>query len=123
MLNKWLWISASILAILILIGGILWYQKTPGELDTFAQCLDEQGTKFYGAFWCPHCQKQKALFGKSEKYLPYIECSSPDGRKQLDICIEAGIKGYPTWEFSNTERLSGEIPLETLAEKTGCTLP
>lgn len=123
MSNTGYWISAIILSILILAGGSLWYQKTPSELDTFAQCLSDQGAKFYGAFWCPHCQNQKTLFGKSEKHLPYIECSTPDGQRQLDICIDAGIEGYPTWEFSSGERLSGEIPLEVLAEKTGCVLP
>lgn len=94
-----------------------------GELDSFASCLGEKGAVFYGAFWCPHCQNQKKMFGKSEKKLPYVECSTSDGRSQLPICIEKKIEGYPTWEFADGSRLSGEIKLETLAEKTGCILP
>ena len=94
-----------------------------GELDGFAQCLNEKGAIFYGAFWCPHCQSQKRLFGSSERLLNYVECSTPDGRGQLPVCQEKKVTGYPTWEFADESRLSGEIKLETLAEKTGCELP
>jgi len=95
----------------------------PGNLDAFAQCLKDKGATFYGAFWCPHCQAQKKLFGSSVKLLPYVECSTPDGSAQNQTCKDKKIEGYPTWEFSDGSRLNGEIPLETLAEKTGCVLP
>lgn len=94
-----------------------------GKLDTFAQCLKDKGAIFYGAFWCPHCQNQKAMFGKSEKFLPYVECSTPDGKSQLQICQDKKIGGYPTWEFVDGSRESGEVPLEKLAQKTACQLP
>lgn len=115
-----------LLIIIIAIGGIAWWVKAnsgPGVLDTFAQCLKDKGAIFYGAFWCPHCQNQKALFGKSQKLLPYVECSTPDGNGRLAICEENKITGYPTWEFSDGSRETGEVPLATLAEKTGCQLP
>lgn len=95
----------------------------PGAYDEFAVCLKNQGAVFYGAFWCPHCQSQKKLFGSSQKLLPYVECSTPDGRGQLQICKEKDIKGYPLWEFADGSRLDGEISLEQLAEKTSCILP
>jgi thiol-disulfide isomerase/thioredoxin len=95
----------------------------PGNLDGFAACLKEKGAMFYGAFWCPHCQNQKAMFGKSQKLLPYTECSTPDGNRQLDICKDKKIEGYPTWEFQDGSREMGEVPLETLSQKTGCHLP
>lgn len=116
-------IIGIVLFIALFFGGIIWYEKTPGTLDSFAQCLTDSGAHFYGAFWCPHCQRQKALFGKSKDLLPYIECSTPDGNGKTQVCIDAGITGYPTWEFANGERMSGEIPLATLAEKTSCALP
>ena len=116
-------IIGSVLFIALFIGGIVWYQSTPGELDQFATCLSDSGAKFYGAFWCPHCQKQKTMFGKSKNLLPYVECSNPDGKTQTKACIDAGIESYPTWEFVGGERLTGEIPLATLAEKTDCELP
>lgn len=96
----------------------------PGKLDEFAICLKDKGATFYGAFWCPHCQAQKKLFGSSAKLLPYVECSTADGNAQTQICIDKGIKGYPTWEFADGSRpFSGEATLEQLAEKTSCVLP
>lgn len=95
----------------------------PGKLDEFAQCLKDNGAVFYGAFWCPHCQNQKAMFGTSQKLLPYIECSTPDGKSQLAVCQEKKITGYPTWEFADGSKESGEVSLEKLAEKTSCPLP
>ncbi len=73
-------------------------------------------------YWCPHCQAQKKLFSNSTK-LPYVECSTPNGQGQLPICIEAGITGYPTWEFADGTRLDGERTLEELGTKTNCALP
>jgi len=97
--------------------------RQPGKFDMFAQCLKENGAVFYGTFWCQHCQNQKALFGKSAKGLPYVECSMPDGRSQLAICKDKNIESYPTWEFNDGSRRSGELSLTQLAKKTGCPLP
>jgi thiol-disulfide isomerase/thioredoxin len=95
----------------------------PGKYDQFAMCLKEKGATFYGAFWCPHCQAQKKMFGSSSKLLPYVECSTPDGKGQSQVCIDKNVTGYPTWEFVDGSRLNGEIPLTQLAEKTSCALP
>ncbi len=114
---------------LLVLGGIVFVIMTPGKpskYDDFAKCIKEKGATFFGAFWCPHCQAQKARFGKSAKYLPYVECSTPDSRGQLQVCIDADIKTYPTWEFpvgTTTERMTGEIELVDLAAKTSCVLP
>lgn len=122
MRNKLIWL----IAVALLVAGMVWLimsPSKPGKLDGFASCLAEKRAVFYGAFWCPHCQNQKALFGNSARLLPYVECSTPDGKNQLPICIEAKITGYPTWEFADGSRESGEISLERLAEKTSCVLP
>ncbi len=104
--------------------GISFFAKpASGQLDGFAQCLADKDAMFYGAFWCPICQSQKRMFGNSAKLLPYTECSTPDGQSQLQICVSKEIKQYPTWEFSDGSRLTGEAPLVQLAEKTGCELP
>src|SRR3989338_10659897 len=100
--------------VLLFVGLGVWNKTRPGEYDAFAQCLGEKGAKFYGAFWCPHCQEQKALFGRSKNKLPYIECSTPDGEGQLAVCKEAGIKGYPTWVFKDGEVLNIVQSLENL---------
>jgi hypothetical protein len=97
--------------------------RQPGKYDDFARCLNDKGAIFYGAFWCPHCRNQKAMFGKSEKLLPYVECSTPDSRGQTQECRDKNITGYPTWEFADSSRLEGEVSLKKLADTTGCTLP
>lgn len=90
--------------------------------DSFAQCLTDKGAKFYGAYWCPHCQEQKKML-KNSKKLPYIECSTADGKGQLQMCTDLGITGYPTWIFADGSRLDSEQKPEALSEKTGCELP
>ena len=96
---------------------------TRESVDALAKCITANGGVEYGAFWCPHCQNQKALFGSSAKLLPYIECSTPDGKGQLPICNEAGIGGYPTWKFPDGTLKSGEVPLAELSTLTNCPLP
>lgn len=120
-----------IVIVLALIGGVVWLIKTPGKagkLDAFATCIKDSGAKFYGAFWCPHCQAQKARFGASAKLLPYIECSTPDGQGQLAVCKDLGINTYPTWYFASTtsdkpDIVTGEQELTDLAARTSCVLP
>jgi len=110
------------LTTLILIAGCSTPQSDP-KVDTFAKCLTENGAKMFGAFWCPHCQDQKAEFGTAFQYIDYVECSTPDGKAQTEYCQQQGITGYPTWEFADASRQSGAVPMVDLAAKTGCTLP
>lgn len=110
------------------IGLVTWLIRTPGrqvtsKYDAFATCLKDKGAIFYGAFWCPHCQKQKAMFGSAQKLLPYVECSNPDGQSQNETCNAVKIESYPTWVFPSGERVSGEQSLEYLASTTACVLP
>jgi hypothetical protein len=99
-------------------------REKPGpDLTAFAQCLTEKKAVFYGAWWCSHCQATKKLFGAAQKYLTYVECSTPDGQSQLPVCNEKKIEGYPTWIFADDSRLVGEVSLNDLAGKTGCELP
>ncbi len=113
-----------LIAIIAVFGGLIaWYKLTPGKYDQLATCLTEKKVVFYGAFWCPHCQAAKKAFGKSAKLLPYVECSTPDGSAQQQVCTDAGIKSYPTWIFPDGSQLSGEQSMEVLAEKATCPLP
>lgn len=111
---------------LLVVGGLVSLlvvqAQKPGKYDTLAQCINDSGAKFYGAFWCPHCQATKTMFGKSAKLLPYIECSQPSGKGQLPICDKASIKGYPTWRFVDGTELSGERTFAELAAKTNCPI-
>lgn len=98
-------------------------QTVASKYDAFATCLKDKGAIFYGAFWCPHCNNQKEMFGDSKNLIPYVECSTPDGTAQLQVCKDKQVTGYPTWEFADGSRVSGEVPLATLAQKTSCVLP
>lgn len=125
--NAKIFISVIVLLILGVIAATLVQSNStppgPGKYDAFATCLADKGAVFYGAFWCPHCQTQKKMFGSSQKLLPYVECSTADGNAQTKICIDKKVVSYPTWEFADGSRLTGEIPLAQLAEKTSCVLP
>lgn len=115
-----------VVILLLVVGGIgmsVLVKTGPGNLGGFTQCLKDKGAIFYGAFWCPHCQRTKALFGSSAPLLPYIECSTPDGKGQTEVCKEKEITNYPTWIFADESRLTGERTLQELAAKTSCELP
>lgn len=109
-------------AVAVILGGIVWYSGGPGQHDALASCVAQSGATFYGAFWCPHCQEQKALFGKSAKLLPYTECSTPDGQGQTQICKDKNIESYPTWEFKDGTKHVGVLSLEELASSTSCSV-
>src|SRR5438093_12259677 len=114
------------LAVLVLVIWLISTPGKPGNYDELAKCIKDKGVTFFGAFWCPHCQAQKARFGKSAQYLPYTECSTPDGQGQTQVCINNGITTYPTWQFATgttptattTTRHVGEMELTDLAEAT-----
>lgn len=118
-----------IASVILIVGGLGVYFTTkpqaPGKLDQFAQALNQKA-KFYGAFWCTHCQSQKAEFGSSKKYLPYVECSNPDNT-QKQICKDNKIEGYPTWIFQDGVKLTSnsnpficEIKTATSIESNNC---
>lgn len=123
--NKKLYLFASA-GVLIIIAAIFLggpKEEANAELKGFAECLENEGARFYGTFWCSYCKQQKETFGQAAKYLPYTECSTLDSRGQLPECQKKEIKSYPTWEFADGSRLSGALPLSVLAEKTNCDLP
>lgn len=71
----------------------------------------------YGAKWCAHCQNQKKEFGKSFRFINYVEC--PDN---IELCLSRGVASYPTW-ILNDKKYEGEMSLEGLSEISGCALP
>ncbi len=124
----------SLIALVLAIAALAFFTNSKNQaksnptrmaaVETVAQCLQSSGTKFYGASWCPHCARQKGLFLKSVKTLPYVECSqgASPGSPQTDACKEKNITSYPTWIFPNGEVVTGEIVPLDLATKVGCTL-
>ncbi len=121
------YLSWAVILIAIL-GIFLWVRASSavpdGKYDKFAQCIASEQFTMYGAYWCPHCNKEKANFGSSFKYVPYVECT-----KDVQLCTEKGVNGYPTWIMegetgtSSPTRFTGELGLKKIAEITGCVLP
>lgn len=69
----------------------------------------------YGAYWCPHCTRQKEMFGSAFKDINYVECDPRGENPRPNLCRDAGVKGYPTWEI-NGKQLVGVQSFEELAE-------
>ncbi len=86
------------------------------KLNAFAKCLTEKGAVMYGAYWCPHCQNQKKMFGDAVKFIRYVECT-----KEPKLCTKNNIQAFPTWILPGDIRLVGTQELETLAKFSGCT--
>lgn len=91
------------------------------SLEDFAKCLTDKGVKFYGAFWCSWCNRQKQLFGQASQFLPYIECINQKTNQLTLQCQKARISGFPTWEFKGKKEI-GFKTLEQLSEFSGCSL-
>ncbi|HEY9821511.1 MAG TPA: vitamin K epoxide reductase family protein [Candidatus Sericytochromatia bacterium] len=93
---------------------------TSGEAEiALARHLKKVGVKEYFAYWCPHCFEQKQLFGKEAvKELNYVECAAEGKNGKPQVCIDAGVKAFPSWEI-NGKLTSGIKTLEELANETG----
>jgi uncharacterized membrane protein len=88
-------------------------------LKALALHLRDSGARFYGAYWCPHCQEQKEMFEASADRLPYIECT-PNGRSgaRSMACTANDIRDYPTWIIDG-RRYTGVLPVAELARLSG----
>jgi hypothetical protein len=99
-----------------------WYYKNH-KYDKFAQCLASRPATMYGLYWCPHCIEQKEMFGKSFRYVPYVECAIKGTSELAPQCKIAGVKLFPSWQFGMDPPKEGVLSLGALSEKTGCSLP
>lgn len=117
--------AAAVLALALHFSGLFDPAAGPEKpyLKALAAHLRESGARFYGAYWCPTCQKQKALFEASVDRLPYIECS-PNGRRGVRNfdCVANDISDYPTWIIGG-RRYTGLVTLEQLAALSGFKAP
>ena len=93
------------------------------KYDSFAQCLASKQAKMYGLYWCPHCADQKAMFGASFRYVPYVECAIKGTRELAPECKVAGVTLFPSWQFGIDPPHEGVLSLQVLSQKTGCSLP
>jgi len=93
------------------------------KYDAFAKCLAAHDAKMYGLYWCPHCIEQKEKFGDAFHYVPYVECAIKGSQEMAPECRVAGVKLFPAWQFGTEPPKEGELSLEALSDKTGCSLP
>jgi hypothetical protein len=85
--------------------------------QALANHLKARGAQFFGAWWCPACTQQKALFGKEAgARLPYVECTDAKGSAR---CSAAGVRAFPTWDMPGKPRLVGVQSVEELARWSG----
>jgi hypothetical protein len=87
---------------------------------TLAKCLTENSAKFYGAYWCPHCQEQKKILGSALSQIKYIECDPKGEDANPDACQKANIQGYPTWQMPGKTDLQGAQSFQALSQWSGC---
>lgn len=108
----------TVLVALVLIGSYAMWVKAsgPGKYDQFAECLTENDWTMFGTDWCPHCQRQKKMFGKSFASIHYVNCDIGSA------CSDAGVKSYPTWGKNGKLEASGVKELSTLARLSSCSL-
>ncbi len=118
--NRLIWGGVLVVAIAAF-GG--WWYYTNHRYDDFAKCLSSKQAKMYGAYWCPHCAEQKEEFGRSFRYVNYVECATPGSREMTAACKTAGVQHFPTWQFGAGPLVEGKFPLAELSDKTGCSLP
>ena len=107
------YIIAAVIGVIIL--GTAAYSvysiNKPGPYDNFAKCLTEKGAVMYGAMdWCKYTQGQKAMFGKSFKYINYHEFQ--------DL---PGIRKTPTWVINGAWHENVQS-FDKLAAVTECKL-
>lgn len=93
------------------------------KYDSFAKCLASKQAKMYGLYWCPHCADQKAMFGSSFQYVPYVECAIKGSKDIAPECKVAGVKLFPSWQFGTDPPREGVLSLDDLSAKAGCSLP
>lgn len=124
--RTWGWTAvAAVAAAGLLVGGYVVSaprSAAAGYAEGLARHLTASGVKFYGAYWCPHCTDQKAMFGKAQRYLPYVECDARSPIGQPQVCAQAEIRAFPTWDIGGN-RYEGVLSLEDLARLTGFPVP
>lgn len=116
----------TVAALVIVSFGAYVAQSTSTELvgsDSpqvkLARHLAATGATMYGTYWCPHCQKQKRLFGDAFRYVPYVDCDPAAPRNSDPAeCRSKGITRYPTWIIGG-KRYIGVKSLSELAYLSG----
>lgn len=96
-------------------------RKSSPQAIELAKILKERGVTMYGTYWCPHCSRQKEIFGaEAWSIMNYVECSPKGyGFQGQKMCKD--VEGYPTIKDKTGQvvNVSGERPLDFLAQQVG----
>ncbi|MEK6823362.1 MAG: hypothetical protein AABY13_06015 [Nanoarchaeota archaeon] len=104
-------IIAAVTVVLVAVAGYaLNSALQPGYWDSFAKCLSAKGAVMYGASFCQYSKEQRAMFGKSFKFIDY-----------KDYAEGKNVVRTPTWDI-NGKRYENVQSFERLAALTGCSL-
>jgi uncharacterized membrane protein len=136
--------SGIVVAMLAIVGTLMFYSsiesgiqakadanKDPYAITTtsgtaeiaLAKHLTSVDAKMYGAFWCPHCQDQKTLFGKEAfDKVQYFECDPKGPKAQPKACVDAKVESYPTWHVKD-KVTTGTKALTELGKMSAYTGP
>ncbi len=107
---KPLLIAVGVVILVVIAYGVYSYSR-PGPYDNFAKCLTQKGAVMYGAMdWCKYTQGQKAMFGKSFRYVNYEEHTKLPG-----------IKSTPTWVIDGKWYEKAQS-FDRLSQITGCQI-
>jgi len=104
-------------------------RKSSEQAILLSEFLRESGAVMYGAFWCPHCQRQREMFGREAwQNVVYVECAKSGVSSNIRLCNQDQINGFPTWKLYPNRRktpnfVSGEMPLDQLAKLSGYNGP
>eukprot|EP00586_Coscinodiscus_wailesii_P017601 CAMPEP_0172502044 /NCGR_PEP_ID=MMETSP1066-20121228/155904_1 /TAXON_ID=671091 /ORGANISM="Coscinodiscus wailesii, Strain CCMP2513" /LENGTH=242 /DNA_ID=CAMNT_0013277147 /DNA_START=142 /DNA_END=867 /DNA_ORIENTATION=+ len=95
-------------------------RSSTDQAVSLAEYLRKSDATMYGAFWCPHCQRQREMFGREAwDRIPYVECDPRGVNADAPLCVSRGVDGFPTWRFGDGRTVSGEMSLERLARASG----
>lgn len=94
----------------------------PSYETALAKHLNQTNSIMYGAYWCPHCSDQKAMFKEAASQLAYVECAADGPNSQPQRCQDRGIKAYPTWEIGG-QFYPGVKSLEELSQLSNYQSP
>jgi len=113
--------SAIILFLLIFAFDKIYAQSdlsSAVDPNKLATCLAGKKFVMYGRDGCSACALEKEYFGTAFSSVPYYDCEA--SAENRSVCDSKNIRAYPTWEDATGKQYKGAIPLQILAELSGC---
>ena len=89
--------------------------KTP--FGVFTQCVKVSGTKLYVA----SIAGLSGNFKVFAKAIGAVECVLSDSTQKPE-CAAKNFPGYPAWEFPNGSVKTSILPVQDVAQNSGCAL-